>query len=108
MAGPARPLAQGIELDLKVTPRAGRSAIGGVRAEADGALRLVVRLKEAPSDGAANAALLRLLGEAFEVPRTACTLVAGASGRLKRVRILGEPRALMARVEALAAAEAPS
>lgn len=107
MAGPARPLADGIELDLRVTPRAGRSAIGGVRADADGALRLAVRLKEAPSDGAANAALLRLLGEAFAVPRTACALVAGAGGRLKRVRISGEPSVLMARAGALAAGEAP-
>ncbi len=102
MAGPARPLDRAIELELKVTPRGGRSVIEGVRADAAGTVRLVVRLKEAPADGAANAALLRLLAEAFAVPRSACTLVAGAGARLKRVRIEGEPAALMARAETLA------
>ncbi len=101
MAGPVRALARAIELELKVTPRGGRSAIEGVRADAAGTERLVVRLKEAPADGAANAALLRLLADAFAVPRSACTLVAGAGARLKRVRIEGEPGVLLARAGAL-------
>jgi uncharacterized protein YggU (UPF0235/DUF167 family) len=40
------------------------------------------------------------------VPASACRLVAGATSRRKRVRIdAGDPAALAARIEALAAAE---
>lgn len=91
----------GIELDLKVTPRAGRSAVQGTVPDAARGTRLAVRLEAAPVDGAANAALLRLLADALDVPRSACRLVAGETARLKRVRITGDPVVLEARARAL-------
>ena len=38
-------------------------------------------------EGAANAALLELLAEAFKVPRGRCALLSGETGRRKRIRI---------------------
>lgn len=93
--------ADGIDLEVKVTPRAGRSALAGPVRDAAGRTRLAVRLKEAPADGAANAALLRLLADVLDVPKSACRLVSGETARIKRVRIAGDPGALAARLAAL-------
>jgi uncharacterized protein (TIGR00251 family) len=78
------PTPDGLLLQVRVVPRAGRSAIAGVR---DGAL--LVRLAAAPVDGAANAELIDVIAAAFAVPRRAVTLVSGERSRLKRVRIAG-------------------
>jgi uncharacterized protein (TIGR00251 family) len=79
------PTPDGLLLQVRVVPRAGRSAIAGVR---DGAL--LVRLAAAPVDGAANAELIDVIAAAFAVPRRAVTLVSGERSRLKRVRIAGK------------------
>ncbi len=71
-------------LPLRVRPRAGREGLLGLRAG-----RLLVAIHEAPERGRANEAVLRLLAEAFAVPRSALALVAGATSRDKIVRIAG-------------------
>lgn len=93
-----RQVEDGVELEVKVTPRAGRSTLDGTVCDAAGRHRLAVRLKEAPADGAANAALLRLLAESLGVPRSTCRLVAGEAARIKRVRIAGDPARLAERL----------
>jgi hypothetical protein len=50
---------------------------------------LRVRLTAPPVDGAANEALVRLLAETFEIPRTFITIVSGASSRTKVVELAG-------------------
>jgi uncharacterized protein len=69
---------------VRVVPRAGRSTVAGVRGDA-----LLVRLAAAPVDGEANAALIDLLARQLDLPRRAISLVSGARGREKRVRIAG-------------------
>ncbi|SON61760.1 hypothetical protein MSIMFI_03278 [Mycobacterium simulans] len=49
---------------------------------------LTIYLPERAVDGKANAAVSRLLAEHLGVPRARVTLVAGATGRLKRFRVL--------------------
>jgi len=84
----------GIELALKVTPRAGRAAIEGAVVDAAGAAWLAVKVTAPPEDGRANAAVLGLLAKRLGVPASACSLVAGAGSRWKRVRIVGDGRLL--------------
>jgi hypothetical protein len=55
--------------------------------ESDGSLK--VRLQSPPVDGAANAELIEVLSEAFDVPRRAVTIIGGGHSRSKRVRIDG-------------------
>lgn len=74
----------GIEIRIKVIPRAGRTAVAGTR---DGAL--LVRLAAAPVDGAANDALIALLAVTLAVPRRSVTLVSGERSKTKRVRVAG-------------------
>jgi uncharacterized protein (TIGR00251 family) len=78
------PTPDGITFAVRVIPRAGRTAIAGVRGDA-----LLVRLAAAPVEGAANAALLEALAGALRVPARAVTLVTGQRSRDKVVRISG-------------------
>lgn len=74
----------GVEIQIKVIPRAGRTAVAGTR---DGAL--LVRLAAAPVDGAANEALIEVLADALGVPRRNVSIVSGERSKQKRVRITG-------------------
>lgn len=69
-------------VDVVVQPRASRAGVAGLH---DGALRL--RVTAPPVDGAANAAVVKLLGELLGVPKSRVTIVAGQASRRKRVRI---------------------
>ena len=74
----------GVYIDIRVIPRAGKAGIAGTR---NGAL--LVRLKAPPVDGAANAELIEVLSEALGVPRRNITLESGERSRTKRVRVVG-------------------
>ena len=76
--------ATGVEIDVRVIPRAGASALAGER---DG--RLLVRLSAPPVDGAANDALIQLFSTLLRCPKRAVRLVSGARGRSKRVAVDG-------------------
>ena len=69
---------------VRLTPRGGSNRVDGV---VDGVLR--VRVTAPAVDGAANAALLRLLGDELHWPRSRLRLVAGATGRTKVVAVDG-------------------
>lgn len=72
------------KLRVRVTPRAGRDRIDGVR---DGVLR--VRLAAPPVEGRANEALVRLLARALGVPPRDIAVVRGATAREKVIAIEG-------------------
>ena len=94
---PLAPGAAGLTLAVRVVPRAGRTAVAGVRGDA-----LLVRLAAAPVAGAANDALVAFLAEILDVPRRDITLVAGHTSRDKRIAISGRTEAqLAARLDAI-------
>jgi uncharacterized protein len=72
-------------LPIRVTARSARPGIGGWRAGADGREELEVRVAQAPADGAANDAVIRLLARALGVSRSELAIVAGANARHKRI-----------------------
>lgn len=74
----------GVLLDIVVKPRSSREGIGPIKSE-----RLCVAVNSPPVDGKANEAVIRVLAEAFHVPKRAVSLVNGLSGRKKTVRING-------------------
>jgi uncharacterized protein (TIGR00251 family) len=89
-----RPTATGVDLDLRVIPRARKTGLAGER---DG--RLLVRLVAPPLEGAANDALISFLAGLLKVPRRAVRIVAGERGRQKRVAIDGlDPETVRARL----------
>ena len=60
-----------------------------MRSPACARARCVVRLNAPPVDGRANEALGRFLARLLDVPPSAVSLVRGASGRDKLVRVAG-------------------
>jgi hypothetical protein len=74
-------------LPIRVTPRSAKPEVGAWRTGADGREELEVRVAEAPSDGAANDAAIRLLARAFGISRSELTIISGAASRHKRVAI---------------------
>ncbi len=48
---------------------------------------LTLYLREKPIDGAANQALIRLLSDHFQIPKTSIQIKSGARGRKKLVEI---------------------
>ena len=79
-----RETATGVEIDVRVIPRASRSAVAGER---DG--RLLVRLSAPPVEGAANAALIDLFSTLFDRPKRDVRIVSGDKRRGKRVAVNG-------------------
>lgn len=91
----------GVIIDVRLTPRGGRDAIDGVERRADGRVVLKARVRAAAQEGEANAALCRLLADAVGAAPRQVTLVAGATARLKRIRIAGDSASHIAALERL-------
>ena len=83
-------------INLHLQPGAKRSAVCGMFGDA---VKLAVQAP--PVDGRANTALRTYLAAQLKLPTAAVTLVSGASGRDKRVRIDGiSPEQVLAALEA--------
>ena len=68
----------------------------GLSAGPTAAAVLKARVRAAPSDGEANAALCRLIAGALDVAPRDVTIAAGATSRVKRVRVEGRAAAIVA------------
>ena len=95
------PVAGGIRLRVRVTPRGGRDAVEGIGADADEAPHLNIRVAAAPVDGDANMAVEKLLAKWLAVPKTTVEVISGETTRLKTVMIDGDPVQLLHRCQAL-------
>ena len=90
---------EGIVLTVRVTPRAARDAIDGVKTLADGREVAAVRVRAVAEKGGANDAVVTTLARALDRPRSAVTVIAGATGRIKQVRVGGNSAVLTAIVQ---------
>jgi len=97
--------ADGLLVDVRLTPRGGRDAIEGVEQRANGRVVLKARVRTAPVDGEANVALCRLFAAALDIAPRHVNVVSGATARVKRIRIAGEGPALAAMLERLVKAQ---
>lgn len=93
---------QVVILNVRVIPRAKKSAVAGMRGDA-----WLLRLQAPPVDGAANEELIALLAATLGIPKRAVTILAGETSRQKRVRIAGIDAAT-AQERLLAASAGPS
>lgn len=75
---------------MRLTPKAGRDAIEGLKPTADGGLELVAKVTAVPENGKANVALLKLLSRMLKLPVSSFSLVAGATDRHKQILIGGD------------------
>jgi uncharacterized protein len=100
---PWRVEADGLLILIRLTPRGGRDAIDGIAQLADGRSVLRVRVRAAASEGEANAALVRFIAATLRVAPRDVSILAGASARLKRVRVGGEAASLATALEKICA-----
>jgi uncharacterized protein (TIGR00251 family) len=94
----------GVLLSVRLTPKAGRDAVEGVAAAANGSVHLKARVRAVPENGAANKALAALLAKWVGVPKSDIEIVSGATARLKTVLLRGNPAELAVRLDGLCAA----
>jgi uncharacterized protein len=75
------------QIAVRVTRRSAKPGIGGWRDGADGREELEIRVAEAPADGAANAAVIKLLAKALGIPKSGVEIVGGQTSRHKRIAV---------------------
>jgi uncharacterized protein YggU (UPF0235/DUF167 family) len=97
-----RTIRSGIELFVRLTPHASKDEIESIEATADGREHLAARVRAIPDKGKANAALEKLVAAWLGVARTKVRVTAGATQRLKTLRIEGEADDLAADIQARA------
>lgn len=74
-------------LAVKVSPKAPKDAILGIKPDVNGKPELQVRLRAVPEDGKANAALLALLAKSFDLPPSALEITRGLTSRQKMIAL---------------------
>lgn len=99
-ARPWRAGPDGLILTLRLTPKGGRDRLDGIGEDAEGRPLLLARVSAPPVDGAANAALLKLIAKAAGARKSDVSFAAGETARVKRIAIAGDAKALAAKLEA--------
>ena len=74
----------GVLLSVKLQPRAGKNEIGGRVGE-----ELKIKVAAPPVDSAANEALVKLLAEKLDCPRSRVELLRGQTSRHKCLKLHG-------------------
>jgi uncharacterized protein (TIGR00251 family) len=99
---PWSPRGDHLILTVRLTPKSARDEISGVVPLSDGRQVLQVRVRALPQDGAANQALVALLAKSLQLPTAAVRIQSGATGRVKCLRLRGEPSTIVAAIEKVA------
>jgi uncharacterized protein len=96
---PWRVAATGLVVRVRLTPKASRDAVEGLELAADGPA-LKARVRAVPEDGAANAAVEKLIATWLGVAKSAVRITAGGKSRVKTLAVAGDGPALAAAAEA--------
>jgi uncharacterized protein YggU (UPF0235/DUF167 family) len=89
----------GITLRVRLTPKSSSDRIDGLAETAEGHA-VFARVRAVPADGEANAALVRLVADWLDVPKSSVSLAAGHKSRVKTIALAGHAPELLARLAA--------
>ena len=81
---PYRTASDGIIIEVKVTPRSSKKGVAGVVGNC-----LAVKLTAPPVDGEANAQLIEVLADHFNIRKSSVEVIKGLSSRQKTVKLRG-------------------
>lgn len=87
---PFAPVADGLRLRLRVTPKAARNHVGGLQIDADGGELLKVAVTAPADKGKANAAVIKLLAKAWGLAKSDLEITQGQTSRTKTLVIRGD------------------
>ncbi|HET6839527.1 MAG TPA: DUF167 domain-containing protein, partial [Bradyrhizobium sp.] len=91
MDDPWRYSTQGISVAVRVTPRGGRDGIDGAERLSDGRAVVKARVRAVADGGEANRAVTELFAKALRVPKARVRILSGATSRLKKISVDGDP-----------------
>jgi uncharacterized protein (TIGR00251 family) len=92
--GPLNAARDGLHVAIRLSPRAQADRLVAIAADARGG-RIVKASVTAPAAGGrANEALLRLIANAWRLPRRDLSIIAGSASRNKAIRVTGDPQQL--------------
>lgn len=89
---------EGLELRVRLTPRADRDTVDGLSDMGDLGRVISARVRAVPEKGAANAAAERLIADWLNVAPSSVSLESGTTQRIKTLRVRGDGAALAARL----------
>lgn len=78
-----------VDLRVRLTPKGGRDSVDGLTTSQDGPA-IKARVRGAPEDGEANAALVELIADWLDIPKRVVTLSAGHKSRIKMIAIAAD------------------
>ena len=96
---PWRAVSDGVRLSVRLTPKASADVVGDVAIGPDGP-HLAVKVRALPADGAANAALEKLIAKWLGLSQRHVSLISGPKSRLKTLHLCGDPAELGDRLAA--------
>lgn len=96
-----RATTDGLVVPVRLTPKASRDSIGGLREDAGGGRVLAVKVAAVPEKGKANAALEKLLASALGIAGGRVEVVGGLTSRNKDVLVRGDPAEIAVLLEKL-------
>lgn len=91
------PLADGVRVRIRVTPRARADALGGTGEDAGG-VHLKARVMALPANGKANDRLVRLVARRAGVGPSAVRVASGPTSRVKSLIITGPCQTILERL----------
>ncbi len=80
---PIRETNKGIELFVKVTPKAAKNRIGEIKEESQGHYALKVYVTAPPENNQANKAIMELISKQFKISKSSINLISGGTSRQK-------------------------
>jgi len=92
------PVQDGVQVRLRLTPKAKKSVIIGFLEDADGHMVLKLSVTAVPEKGKANAALIKLLSKEWKLAKSDIEITAGELSRHKTLLLRGEGNSLMQRL----------
>ena len=90
----------GVLLTVRLTPKGGRDEVDGIETLSDGRAVLKARVRALPEDGAANAALVKLIAKVVGIAASRVTVQSGHTSRLKVLKIEGDGADIAAMIAA--------
>ncbi len=90
----------GLLLAVRLTPKGGRDEVDGIETLSDGRAVLKARVRALPEDGAANAALVKLIAKVVGIAASRVTVQSGHTSRLKVLKIEGDGADIAAMIAA--------
>jgi uncharacterized protein len=96
--GPITPTRDGVQVLVRLSPRARSDRLRGIAATAKGGRAIKVSVTAPAQDGRANEALLQLLSQMWRIPRRDLSLAAGAGSRSKIVHVAGDSHELLTKL----------